>query len=311
MPSIYINESDASGQDQLFISNIYSGKILGEIMRLQDKIVNITQNGTQEVTYDSNYTGLNKVTINTNVPNPSTGTINITTNGTYDVTEKASAVVNVPSAPTLAKTVTFKTPNGTDPETYTDYQISSVKNGVNLSAPVSPEQQGAEFRCWKKGENVLTFPISYSNITDGDEYVAELTPHIYLVRNSTDIATYNFLCDYSVRGSYENCILYAGWALMESGYARVIFSTNTINRNKIILDCDITSFQSGTDIILFSVSYSDETTAQHTEHITQPFSGELELTIDPTKNVTSVTIGALTAVGGGRTTVTIRNLYFY
>ena len=43
---------------------------------------------------DDEADGYSKVTVN--VPNPSTGSISITENGTYDVTEKASAVVNVP-----------------------------------------------------------------------------------------------------------------------------------------------------------------------------------------------------------------------
>lgn len=51
--------------------------------------LNISANGTYDVT--------NKTEAVVNVPNPSTGSLEITENGTYDVTDKASAIVNVSS----------------------------------------------------------------------------------------------------------------------------------------------------------------------------------------------------------------------
>lgn len=69
----------------------------------QTKSTNITQNGTTHVTPDSGKV-LSDVEIIVNVPNPSTGAINISENGTYDVTQYASAIVNIviPEIPVAA-----------------------------------------------------------------------------------------------------------------------------------------------------------------------------------------------------------------
>ena len=67
----------------------------------QEKAVNITANGTHTVTPDEGY-ALSKVTANVNVPIPEgyiqpSGTLEVTENGTFDVTDKASVNVNVPT----------------------------------------------------------------------------------------------------------------------------------------------------------------------------------------------------------------------
>ena len=81
------------------------------LANLQDKETTPTKE-TQVVVADKTYDGLSKVTVNP-IPNeyivPS-GEIEFTQNGTYDVTDKASAKVNVPEKQLGTKTITT---NGT------------------------------------------------------------------------------------------------------------------------------------------------------------------------------------------------------
>lgn len=67
----------------------------------QEKTVEITANGTVSVAPDEGY-ALSKVTANVNVPIPDgyiqpSGTLEVTENGTFDVTDKVSVNVNVPT----------------------------------------------------------------------------------------------------------------------------------------------------------------------------------------------------------------------
>ena len=69
----------------------------------------ISSNGTYNASSD-NADGYKKVVVN--VPNPSTGSLSIISNNTYDVTNYASAVVNVPQGITPSGTIPI-TQNGT------------------------------------------------------------------------------------------------------------------------------------------------------------------------------------------------------
>ena len=74
---------------------------IGGIIPVGTKQISITANGTttEDVTDYAN------AQISVNVPNPSTGTKNITANGTYDVTNFASAEVNIANPSTGTKTI--------------------------------------------------------------------------------------------------------------------------------------------------------------------------------------------------------------
>ena len=61
---------------------------------INNQDITVTENGTY--TADAGYTGLG--TVEVQVPNPSTGTLSIVENGSYNVTEYATAEVNVPTS---------------------------------------------------------------------------------------------------------------------------------------------------------------------------------------------------------------------
>lgn len=127
---------------------VLTAALVGGGSPINNQDITVTSNGIY--TADEGYTGLG--TVDVNVPNPSTGTINITTNDTYDVTNYASAVVAVPTtAPdyyqeyikvngTLSKLASFPSLNGEleiAPFTfyYSFYNIGFPQNSsVDLSA---------------------------------------------------------------------------------------------------------------------------------------------------------------------------------
>lgn len=87
----YVIAQDGRQHKVKLVANITGGGGGGATINNQD--ITVTKNGTY--TADEGYTGLG--TVEVQVPNPSTGTLSIVENGSYDVTEYATAEVNVPT----------------------------------------------------------------------------------------------------------------------------------------------------------------------------------------------------------------------
>ena len=170
--------------------------------KLQTKEVTPTK-GKQVVQPDSSYDGLSQVTINA-IPDsyiiPS-GSQTITTNGTYDVTEKASVVVNIPSGgeqPTLnapsislsgtTLTITNPASNGNFVTKYALY------NGSTLLLTTADASTTIDLSLWitTAGTYTLTVKAKGTNFNDSASsntvtytLQSQTTPVISLVSGTT------------------------------------------------------------------------------------------------------------------------------
>ena len=112
----------------------YSQVVVNVQPALQEKSA-IPTEAQQVVTPEEGYYGLSKVTVakipdNYVIP---TGVVEITANGTHDVSGKASATVNVPATPTEEKTVVLALADGDQVITPTDGKNISK---VTITKPV-------------------------------------------------------------------------------------------------------------------------------------------------------------------------------
>lgn len=112
----------------------------------------IVPSGTLDVSANGSYDVTTKETANVNVPAP-TGSVTLDANGTYDVTDKASAVVNVSIA-----TVTYNANGGTG----TVEAVTAIKgNTITLDdgAGLTPPSD-KEFKGWATTDSAETPDVS-------------------------------------------------------------------------------------------------------------------------------------------------------
>lgn len=142
-----INEDNTSGDINITINANIEAR-----PNLQEKTVSISENGDYSVEPDENKEGLSKVSLHVAVPEGSAyGTINITENGTHDVTDYASAEVDVqPNLQSKSVTITENGSQTVTPGTGKDGLSSvaitvNVPTGANLqsksASPTSSEQE--------------------------------------------------------------------------------------------------------------------------------------------------------------------------
>ena len=144
----------------------------------------------QEITPDNGYTGLSKVTVGA-IPSeyiiPS-GELDITKNGTYDVTDKASAKVNVPEKQLGTKTITTNgTYNASDDNLDGYSQVEVATSGVDINEYLSDTITRGEYEVggWIKTIKKIRSPLTIEG-TD-----ATYMFHRYLLNELPQIDTSN------------------------------------------------------------------------------------------------------------------------
>ena len=121
---------------------------------------NINANGTYNASSD-NADGYKKVVVN--VPNPSTGSLSITSNNTYDVTNYASAVVNVPTGITPTGTIPI-TQNGTvDVTNYASADVNVPSGWTSDGIAENTQPNGA---ITLSSSSIAQYSFSHKPITE-------------------------------------------------------------------------------------------------------------------------------------------------
>lgn len=150
------------------ISYLLGKKSGGGGSNLQVKDATVTQNGTTTINPDTSYNGMSKVNLTVDVPGP-TGTINITENGITDVTNYASANVNVAGAEAPDNDVNFYDYDGTRVYSYSKNDFLALNE-----MPANPSHTGLVAQGWNWSlADAKEYVTDYGMLEIGQMYVTD------------------------------------------------------------------------------------------------------------------------------------------
>lgn len=153
------------------------------LANLQEKEATPTKE-MQQIIADQQYDGLSKVVVNAIpdeyiIPN---GEINISQNGTYDVTDKASANVNIPEKVLGSKTITENGIYKASDDNLDGYsEVEVATTGVDINEYFKPTIQGGYNYTWRDSFIKFRSPLIVEG-TNGrymfNDYAFDTTPEL-------------------------------------------------------------------------------------------------------------------------------------